>query len=69
MKDDLTDKMAESYQNNGMPIALKVSSLFSPSLASNVLEIGKELMTSTLPMEVLEKSYLSSVDELLRTKA
>jgi len=25
MKDDLTDKMAESYQNNGMPIALKVS--------------------------------------------
>jgi len=26
MKDDLTDKMAESYQNNGMPIALKVSS-------------------------------------------
>jgi len=27
MKDDLTDKMAESYQNNGMPIALKVSSL------------------------------------------
>lgn len=27
MKDDLTDKMAESYQNNGMPIALKVSLL------------------------------------------
>ena len=27
MKDDLTDKMAESYQNNGMPIALKVSRL------------------------------------------
>jgi hypothetical protein len=25
MKDDLTDKTAESYQNNGMPIALKVS--------------------------------------------
>lgn len=35
MKDDLTDKMAESYQNNGMPIALKVCFLLSlPDLAA-----------------------------------
>ena len=35
MKDDLTDKMAESYQNNGMPIALKVCPLLSfPDLAA-----------------------------------
>lgn len=35
MKDDLTDKMAESYQNNGMPIALKVCFLLSlPHLAA-----------------------------------
>lgn len=25
MKDDLTDKMSESFEPNGMPIALKVS--------------------------------------------
>jgi hypothetical protein len=59
MKDDLTDKMAESYQNNGMPIALKVS--FDPQVRS--------LTNSISPMEVLVKSSHSSVEERLRIKA
>jgi hypothetical protein len=29
MKDDLTDRMAESFKANGMPVALKVSHLSS----------------------------------------
>jgi hypothetical protein len=64
MKDDLTDKMAESYQNNGMPIALKVSH----NLFLHLFGCDRYLISSTLPMEPLEKYFHSSVDELLRIK-
>lgn len=49
MKDDLTDKMAESYQNNGMPIALKVShhSLFpSPHILLDPLLLSRRSLIS-----------------------
>lgn len=67
MKDDLTDKMSESFENNGMPIALKVCAAnFSHRFLLGETERRREeskarklTWCSISRTVVLEKSYRS----------